>query len=147
MAKYTELFIDYVKGGGVLPSSFSSIDHFTDLFIAKYCDCEIGFETEELFKIKLQYYADLYVEEYKKRINLIATNYEAVADPTKTTATEMLEMPFDKATAKPSAVTTTDTKGLTIAEAWFNMDKLSEKVRPLIDELAERFKPCFMGVY
>lgn len=54
MAKYTELFSEYLEGGGELPAAFSQIDGFEDLFIGHFIDKEIGFETEVLFTIKLE---------------------------------------------------------------------------------------------
>lgn len=43
MAKYTELFAEYLEGGGSLPAAFAEIVGFEDLFVARYCDKEIGF--------------------------------------------------------------------------------------------------------
>ena len=52
MSKYTETLVEFLEGGGSLPAAFAEIVGFEDLFVARYCDKEIGFETEALFQIK-----------------------------------------------------------------------------------------------
>lgn len=84
MARYTELFSEWLEEGGQLPALFSEIEGFGDLFTATYCDREIGFETPVLFEIKLNAYADLHIPEYKERIDLLE---EAIAQAGKTTKT------------------------------------------------------------
>ena len=64
MAKYTELLTEYIENGGTLPTAFSLITGFEDLFIRHFCNYEIGFETETLFAIKLEEKADLYMNLY-----------------------------------------------------------------------------------
>ena len=70
MAKYTELFGEYLKNN-TLPDIFDEIENFKSLFILKYIDSEIGFETEYLFTQKLLLYANLYIPEYKMRIEAL----------------------------------------------------------------------------
>ena len=70
MAKYTELFGEYLQNN-TLPNIFDEIENFKSLFILKYIDSEIGFETEYLFTQKLLLYANLYIPEYKKRIEAL----------------------------------------------------------------------------
>ena len=52
MAKYTEQFGEWLKNHS-LPVIFDEIESLKDLFILKYIDCEIGYETEWLFEQKL----------------------------------------------------------------------------------------------
>lgn len=85
MAKYTELFSEYLESGGLLPELFEDIDGFTDLFKARYCDNEIGAETETLFAIKLEAKARLHIPVYKQRIDELAALHLGVSGtPTKT---------------------------------------------------------------
>ena len=51
MAKYTEQFGEWLKNHS-LPDIFNEIESLKDLFILKYIDCEIGYETEWLFEQK-----------------------------------------------------------------------------------------------
>lgn len=71
MAKYTELFSEYLENGGDLPAVFSEIEGFGDLFKGYYCDKEIGFETPALFAIKLENRANDIVPAYAERITRI----------------------------------------------------------------------------
>ena len=68
MAKYTELFIDYVRKGGTLPAIFEQITGFEEQFISNFADKEIGFETEDLFKLKLENKANIVIPFYKDKI-------------------------------------------------------------------------------
>lgn len=69
MAKYTETLADYLAGGRDLPAEFAQINGFADLFVGKYVDHEIGFETEDLFEIKLELKAALVIPIYKERLD------------------------------------------------------------------------------
>ena len=84
MAKYTELYIDYVKGGGAIPASFGLIEGFADLFLQRYCASEIGLETEELFALKLESKANLVMNDYAERIKLLVLQYAKIDAPAKT---------------------------------------------------------------
>lgn len=173
MAKYTELFIDYINDGGSLPASFETIGGFTDMFKAFYCDKEIGFETEDLFAIKLQVYADLYVEKYKAKIDNYVTAFTHAINPIKvhyerydTTVNagaqraETIDLPINASTATPSSVTKSDAyvntdakvttreeSGVTVDEAFFILDKLNDKVHSIVLDLLKEFEPCFMRIY
>ena len=83
MAKYTMLLAEYLAKGGALPSSFALIEGFEDLFVAKYCDKEIGFETDALFAIKLDLKAKLVMQAYADRIAERAYYWAKVENPTK----------------------------------------------------------------
>lgn len=84
MAKYTELLAEYLKSGGELPAAFDTIDGLKDLFIGRFIEREIGFETPELFQIKLEYKANLIIPVYQKRINELEQAYANLANPIKT---------------------------------------------------------------
>lgn len=84
MAKYTELFSEYLEGGGTLPPAFNQIEGFTDLFIGEFADCEIGFETESLFTLKLTHKADLIIPAYKERLEELASAKAQITAPIKT---------------------------------------------------------------
>lgn len=173
MAKFTELFAEYLAGGGALPSAFENITGFTNLFKGYYADKEIGFETEDLFAIKLETYANIYIPIYKQRIEDLAEAITGAKNPAKTFYENYstiinagkqkgytTDLPFDSSTAQPSSVTesdaytNTDNKvinrteaGATVNEAFYKIEKLNDKVKPLILELLKEFKPCFMQIY
>ena len=83
MAKYTMLLAEYLQKGGQLPASFALIQGFEDLFVAKYCDHEIGFETDELFRIKLEYTANLVMQAYADKIATRAFYWTRAENPVK----------------------------------------------------------------
>lgn len=84
MAKYTELFSEYLKDGGELPAVFNTISGFKELFIGEYCDREIGFETPVLFTIKLEIRANTVIPAYAARIKEIEEVLSNLTNPTKT---------------------------------------------------------------
>lgn len=70
MAKYTQLYIDYLLNGGQNPTVFTNIENFENRFIERYCDSEIGFETPELFKLKLEAKANVVIPFYVEKLNI-----------------------------------------------------------------------------
>ena len=79
--KYTELFTEYIANNGgaenALPSLFDKVPSITidgevttfkDAFILNFCDREIGFETEELFALKLESRAKLVLPFYINKL-------------------------------------------------------------------------------
>lgn len=173
MAKYTMLLAEYLAKGGALPSSFALIQGFEDLFIQKYCDHEIGFETDELFYIKLDLMASLKIQAYKDKIDARVIYWAKVPNPTKvhyehaTTTYNMgaqkvktTELPFDSATAEPNVINQNDAykndddrevthedNGETLDDVIKMLDYLNKDVTTLIEKLLDEFKPLFMGVY
>ena len=173
MAKYTMLLAEYLQKGGQLPASFSLIQGFEDLFIAKYCDKEIGFETDELFRIKLEYTADLIMKSYADKIATRAIYWTKANNPTKTyyekTTTlsnigaqknKTTDLPFNSVTAEPNSISDLgerqdtgeveirrEENGETADEVLRIIDFLNKEVNPLIEKLLNEFKDLFMGVY
>ena len=173
MAKYTTLLAEYLQRGGQLPASFAEITGFEDIFKKHYCDKEIGFETDLLFFMKLDELADINIPIYKAKLARLATAWEDYDEPVKTHQTtenktfnagkqkgKTTELPFDSATAEPNIVNEQDAykntenrgnkleeTGKTIDEAQRAIEFLNTKARPLIDELLNVFKPCFMAIY
>ena len=173
MAKYTMLLAEYLQKGGQLPASFSLIQGFEDLFIAKYCDKEIGFETDELFRIKLEYTADLIMKSYADKIATRAIYWTKATNPTKTyyekTTTlsnigaqknKTTDLPFNSVTAEPNSISDLgerqdtgeveirrEENGETADEVLRIIDFLNKEVNPLIEKLLNEFKDLFMGVY
>ena len=45
MAKYTELFAEYLESGGELPTAFDTINGFKDLFVGHFIDKDEKDET------------------------------------------------------------------------------------------------------
>lgn len=173
MAKYTMLLAEYLERGGQLPASFSQIEGFKDLFIKYYCDKELGFETETLFKTKLELYADLYIASYAEKIRRKATAWLEFDAPIKVTyetddttfnagATKgkTSELPFNAVSANPSVVNENDAyennnnrvlkreeSGKDDDQAIKALEFLNREVESLVLQLLDKFKNCFMGVY
>ena len=168
MSKYTETLGEFLEGGGVLPAAFAEIEGFEDLFVARYCDKEIGFETEALFQIKLEERAAIIIPAYVKRIAATDAAWLTVTDPTrKQTRTfnsaekrsSSSSLPLNAQTAQPSqtakadAFTDTDTttfEGITPDEAirraeyFQNLDGMTWI---LLDKCLHEFENLFMKVY
>lgn len=170
MAKYTMLLNDYVRQGFSLPS-FEEIEGFSDLFFATFCDREIGFDTPQLFSIKLEARAKLVLPYYVMKIQLQTKYLGLLNTPIKTTYfeedvtanlgeqnTSVTELPYDVQTAKPSTINkaekTTNTnhregnnreEGTTDINAILNA--LNHNVNMILKDLLKEFDNLFMGVY
>ena len=83
---HTELFTQYITNNGgaenALPSLFDKVPNITiddevttfkDAFILNFCDREIGFETEELFALKLEARAKLVLPFYINKLKQLAS--------------------------------------------------------------------------
>ena len=83
---HTELFTQYIANNGgaenALPSLFDKVPSITiddevttfkDAFILNFCEREIGFETEELFALKLEARAKLVLPFYISKLNQLAS--------------------------------------------------------------------------
>ena len=83
---HTELFTQYIANNGgaenALPSLFDKVPSITiddevttfkDAFILNFCEREIGFETEELFSLKLEARAKLVLPFYISKLNQLAS--------------------------------------------------------------------------
>ena len=168
MSKYTETLVEFLEGGGVLPAAFAEIEGFEDLFVTRYCDKEIGFETEALFQIKLEERAAIIIPAYVKRIAATDAAWLTVTDPTrKQTRTfnsaekrsSSSSLPLNAQTAQPSqtakadAFTDTDTttfEGITPDEAIRRAEyfqKLDGMTWILLDKCLHEFENLFMKVY
>lgn len=173
MAKYTMLLAEYLAKGGALPSSFALIDGFENAFIGRYFDKEIGFETMELFALKLEAKADLIMQAYKERIAERAYYWAKVENPAKVyyehahTKYNMgeqkistTELPFDSETAEPNVINKNEAyenndarfgmkkeQGASIDELMRMLDFLNKDVTTLVEKCLNEFKPLFMAVY
>lgn len=83
MARYTELFSEWLENGGQLPAIFDEIDGFAEMFKAWYADKEIGFETPILFEMKLQAYAEAHIPIYTAKINELSKLEETASSGIK----------------------------------------------------------------
>lgn len=174
MAKFTETLADYLEGGRQLPSAFSKIEGFDLLFKMKYIDREIGFETEDLFHIKLELTANLYVEQYAKQIRALTYATTGMDLPVRTqhsvVSTNSLigeqistisDRPINAELAKPSSITKSEptrnnsdntsdieTKGFNSQmEAYEMVTRLNNLIEPLIVDLLAKFNHLFMLTY
>ena len=89
MSKYTMSLGEYLLDGYTLPSSFNQITDFDDLFVGYYYNSEIGFETPELFEIRLAVKAEMIMPIYASRISAYNSILETLGTPDRviTTAT------------------------------------------------------------
>lgn len=98
---HTELFTQYIANNGgaenALPSLFDKVPNITiddevttfkDAFILNFCEREIGFETEELFALKLEARAKLvlpfYIEKLKQLASIDYMNAKRTESETRT---------------------------------------------------------------
>lgn len=168
MAKYTMQFAEYLKDGGQLPTVFNDIDGFKDIFTAKYFDCELGFETPELFAIKLEMKANIIIPQYVKRIayydNALNNLSETVKKRTRVYEAgeqnaQTFTLPVNAGTVEPTQKSNTNAytdkteeteEGATPDEALKRLEfyeTLKEGRGILIEYCLNEFKNLFMQVY
>lgn len=170
MAFYTETLREYINHGNELPESFGLIAQtgydFNTIFFEHFADREIGFETEELFALKVKKVADLYIPDYVKIIQNYESIIEALKAKTKKSesltenekiTTRQFDLPVAGATdgINPSGIGETDpTRAKTTTTTDESADELTRKVDWLLGQeknalmdLLERFERCFMQVF
>ena len=173
MAKYTMTLADYLSKGGQLPASFDLIGGFENHFIGRYCDKEIGFETDALFEIKLEAKANLVMQAYKDKIDARALYWTKTTNPTKvhyekaTTqynfgeqSNQTAELPFNAPTAQPNVVSKSneyknnderelrvEDNGETLDDVLKMLDFLNKDVETLVEKCLNEFDNLFMKVY
>ena len=174
MAKYTELFAEYLQDGGALPSSsFALIEGFEDLFKERFCDCEIGYETPALFAIKLDARAKVVMPLFADKLAIVEAQIAKLkADSPKTRNEERIygkqhsatdnkahELPFDEEPSTPSStatgtadvdehkdnVTITETTGF--KEKLEALEMLKGRAYSVKEECLREFENLFMKVY
>ena len=168
MAKYTMQFAEYLQDGGQLPAVFDNINGFKEIFIARFFDCEIGFETPELFAVTLEMKANIIIPQYVKRIayyNSAIDNLDTIIKKRSRTfeggeqGAETFTLPVNAQSVDPSQTSksnayidkTTETEeGLTPDEALKRLeyyDTLKEGKGVLIEYCLNEFENLFMKVY
>ena len=170
MAFYTETLREYINHGNELPESFGLIVQtgydFNTIFFEHFADREIGFETEELFALKVKKVADLYIPDYVKIIENYESIIEALKAKTKKSesitenekiTTRQFDLPVAGVTEgiNPSGIGETDpTRAKTTTTTDESPDELTRKVDWLLGQeknalmdLLERFERCFMQVF
>lgn len=173
MAKFTETLKEYLDNGNTLPTSFNEITGFEDLFKKYWCDKELGFETEAIFAIKIEAYADIVIPVYKERITRINNawlNFDApervVEDKERSKYLQgaqhgsTTELPINSTTAEPNVVQDTNEyenkqkreilhteHGSTEDEAMRRVDFVNKQVKLIMFDLLQEFRYCFMRTY
>ena len=163
MAKYTELYSEYLASGGAVPSAaFAEVSaDFEDMFTAYYCDREIGVETEELFAIKLNLRAAMVCPLYKARIAAYDGVLGKVGAASKVRtfnageqSGDVTVLPINSISAQPNsktstaAYTNTETvTGETTDEALRLEEFYRKKVHDVKLQCLKEFENLFMRVY
>ncbi len=163
MAKYTELYSEYLESGGAVPTTaFAEVsDDFEELFTAYYCDREIGVETEELFAIKLALRASMVCPLYKARIAAYDGVLGKVGAASKVRtfnagaqSGDVTVLPINSVSAQPNsktstaAYTNTETvQGVTPDEALRLEEFYRQKVHDVKLQCLQEFENLFMRVY
>ena len=163
MAKYTELYSEYLASGGAVPTAaFAEVsDDFEDMFTAYYCDREIGVETEELFAIKLNLRASMVCPLYKARIAAYDGVLGKVGAASKVRtfnagaqSGDVTVLPINSVSAQPNsktstaAYTNTETiEGETTDEALRLEEFYRKKVHDVKLQCLQEFENLFMRVY
>lgn len=163
MAKYTELYSEYLASGGAVPTAaFAEVsDDFEDLFTAYYCDREIGVETEELFAIKLNMRAAMVCPLYKARIAAYDGVLGKVGAASKVRtfnagaqSGDVTVLPINSISAQPNSKTSTaayvnteKVEGVTPDEALRLEEFYRKKVHDVKLQCLQEFENLFMRVY
>lgn len=114
---HTELFTEWITNNGgadnALPALFAQVPDitsgtetikFSDTFILHFCDKEIGFETEELFALKLEARARLILPPFIDKINTLSQ----ISIDTAVEKEEITHSGSDKIAENLDRTTTTD---------------------------------------
>lgn len=114
---HTELFTEWIANNGgadnALPALFAQVPDitagtetikFSDTFILHFCDKEIGFETEELFALKLEARARLILPPFIDKINTLSK----ISIDTAGEKEEITHSGTDKITESVDRTTTTE---------------------------------------
>lgn len=163
MAKYTELYSEYLASGGAVPTAaFAEVSvDFEDLFTAYYCDREIGVETEELFAIKLNMRAAMVCPLYKARIAAYNAVLGKVGAASKirtfnagAQSGDVTVLPINSVSAQPNSKTSTaayvnteKVEGETTDEALRLEEFYRKKVHDVKLQCLKEFENLFMRVY
>ena len=163
MAKYTELYSEYLASGGAVPTvAFAEVsDDFEDLFTAYYCDREIGVETEELFAIKLNLRAAMVCPLYKARIAAYDGVLGKVGAASKVRtfnageqSGDVTVLPINSISAQPNsktstaAYTNTETIGGETPDEALRLEEFyRKKVHDVKLQCLKEFENLFMRVY
>ena len=170
MAFYTETLREYVQRGNEFPESFRLLNRagydFSTIFYEHYADREIGFETEELFALKVKKIADLYIPQY---VNIVE-NYDSVIEALKAKSkksesltengkitTRQFDLPIAGETqginpsgigeTEPTSAKTTTTNDESADELARKIDWLLGQEKNAIEQLLDKFERCFMQVF
>lgn len=88
MARYTELFAEWLENGGKMPAVFDNVEvegePLADIFIAYYAAREIGFETPELFELKFNALAAILINDLIAGLQAYSGALMTMDDPTDT---------------------------------------------------------------
>lgn len=151
MALYTETLKDWLNNGFTLPAIFSSIPQltssmtFAQLFESYFGEWEIGFETEEMFEMKLNLKANIVIPLYVKKIEMI---------------NEQLDNIFKNETIRRTYLNNTNVSTLTddvgnsaesvetkIPDATLNaITTVQFRLNSIYENLLDEFKSLFMGL-
>lgn len=164
MALYTETLADYLANGNSLPEMFSQLPFiniepningstFTTLFTNYYSDWEIGFETEELFKKKLEAKANIVCPLYNQKIRQINQAIENGIFNNNATSSRTSRNYFNNETISQlsdaqgnSAVTENIESNIPIDSQTDVIIKFQNQIDSLYQRLLDEFKSLFMGL-
>lgn len=88
MARYTELFAEWLENGGEMPALFNDVtvngEPLADIFTAYYAAREIGFETPALFELKFNALAVILINDLTAGLQAHSGALAALSDPKST---------------------------------------------------------------
>lgn len=88
MARYTELFSEWLENGGKMPAVFDNVlvnsEPLADIFTAYYAAREIGFETPALFELKFNALAAILINDLQAGLQAHRGALAALSDPKST---------------------------------------------------------------
>lgn len=88
MARYTELFSEWLENGGKMPAVFDNVnidgEPLADIFTAYYAAREIGFETPALFELKFNALAAILINDLQAGLQAHCGALAALSEPKST---------------------------------------------------------------
>lgn len=179
-ANFTEFLRDYIEHGNQLPSEeFAKLNsvfecNFADVFTKYFYMREIGFQTEELFKHKLEVFCMVeipYIKEKAERLktefNSIFSGYSITTLTSQTTSMDSESKDYKKPIDNNGTLTNSSLSGgnktnnagglsgnqtITYSKnpRYNNIESLvmyQEKFLNMLHEALDRFEPLFMQVF
>lgn len=158
MALYTETLSDWLANGWTLPTVFALMPEidgtsFSDIFTDHYSEWEIGFETESLFKKKLDVRAKIVIPHYQPLLTQRLSQLSNLFNSQKSTSrvrknyfNNLVVTNLADGTQNSGDTDVFTESGATDNELADVILRYQNELQNLLEKILDEFKSCFMGL-